>query len=142
MSEERKKILEMLADGKINVSEAEKLLEAITDKSSQGSNAGIIGTDKKQPKYLVVKVTANDESGKPKNVNVRVPFQILRAGIKLTTIIPPVAKTKINEALSEKGINFDIDSLKPENLQEIIDAMQDMTIDVDGGKETVKVYCE
>jgi hypothetical protein len=141
MSEDRKKILEMLADGKINVSEAEKLLEAVADKSGFESGTGITA-DKKLPKYLVVKVTSNEESGKPKNVNVRVPFQILRAGIKLTTVIPPVAKTKINEALSEKGINFDIDSIKPENLQEIVDAMKDMTIDVDGGKETVRVYCE
>jgi hypothetical protein len=140
MSEDRKKILEMLADGKINVTEAEKLLEAITDKC-QESGTGITGV-KKNPKYLVVKVTGDGESGKPKNVNVRIPFQVIRAGIKLTNVIPPVAKTKINEALNEKGINFDIDSIKPENLEEIVDSLRDMTIDVDDGKETVRVYCE
>ena len=31
MSEERKKILSMLADGKINVEEAERLLEAVKE---------------------------------------------------------------------------------------------------------------
>ena len=35
MNEERKKILEMLADGKISVEEAERLLSAISESSEE-----------------------------------------------------------------------------------------------------------
>ncbi len=137
MSEETKKILEMLASGKVNVAEAERLLAAVGQGDARQAGAG-----KPSPKYLVVTVqNSKDEQGRPVNVNVRVPFQMLRAGVKLASLIPVVAKDKINQALSEHGMKFDVDSLKPENLQEIIDAMQDMTVDIDG-PETVRVRCE
>jgi hypothetical protein len=143
MSEERMQILEMLAKGKVSVAEAERLLDAVGDGSASGSQPKGSETGKKYPKYLVVTVDdSKDPSGKPRKVNVRVPFQMLRAGVKLASLIPVVAKDKINQALSEHGMKFDVDSLKPENLQEIIDAMEDMTVDINGGEETVKVYCE
>ncbi|MEW6516247.1 MAG: hypothetical protein AB1439_04995 [candidate division FCPU426 bacterium] len=138
MSEETRKILEMLANGKVTVPEAERLLAALG-----GNDAAPSGTGKRNLKYLVVTVNGSkDENGKPVNVNVRVPLQMLRAGVKLASLIPVVAKDKINQALSEQGMKFDVDSLKPENLQEIIDAMEELTVDVDGGQETVRVRCE
>jgi Asp-tRNA(Asn)/Glu-tRNA(Gln) amidotransferase B subunit len=69
-------------------------------------------------------------------------MQMLRAGVKLAAVMPALAKTKINEALNEKEVEFDLDNLKPEDLQELIDAMADMTVDVNEGKEKVRVYCE
>jgi hypothetical protein len=47
----------------------------------------------------------------------------------------------VDEALSEKGINMDFSSIKPEDLDEIVTNLKDLTIDVEG-KETVKIFCE
>jgi hypothetical protein len=144
MSEERKQILDMLASGKINVEEAEKLLDAVDDKSKEGSADPVRAVSKKNPKYLIVTIKEEDNgTGKHSNVNVRVPFQMIRAGVKLASLIPSDARGKIDEALDKKGVPFDIDSLlNSENLQDIIDALADMTVDINDGKTIVKVACE
>lgn len=142
MSEAQRKILDMLAAGKISVTEAEQLLNALQQGASDTAAAQVNKT-KDKPKYLIVNVySEEDEEGKPSKVNVRVPLQMLRAGVKLAAVMPAIAKTKINEALSEKGVALDLDNLRPEDLQELIDAMADMTVDVNEGKEKVRVYCE
>jgi len=143
MSEERKKILNMLAEGKINVDEAEKLLEAIGEGGKAGDTR-ITQTEKKgAPKYLRVEVDGRDSAtGKPEKVNIKVPLQLLRAGLKLKSILPDHARDKMNNALHEKGVNFDLNDLKPESLEELIAALSDLTVDVDSEDEKVRVYCE
>ena len=154
MGESEKKILEMLAQGKINVEDAQRLLKAVG--GEEGGSTGNNYTGKssvsdvaekvlKGRKYLRVTVTPpeGEHEGKPDRVNVRVPLSLIRAGIKLTSLIPPAALDKANEALHEKGINFDVRSIKQEDIESLIEALGDMEIDVEGGKgEKVKVYVE
>ena len=88
-------------------------------------------------KFLFVKV----KSTKGDNVNVKIPLGVLRAGLKLTTLIPKPATDQINKAMAEKGMAFDLNSLKPEDLQELIDALAEMEIEVDANDgDTVRVY--
>ncbi len=83
------------------------------------------------------------KDGKVGRVNVRVPMSLIRAGIKLKSLVPPEAMDKVNKALKEKGINFDVNSIKNEDIEELIDALGDMQIDVEGGRgEKVRVYVE
>lgn len=143
MSEERKKILNMLAEGKISVDEAERLLEAVgeggTVEDAHASSAGKHDT----PKYLHVEVDGHDsETGKPEKVNIKIPLQLLRAGLKLHSILPDHAHHKIHDALHEKGINFDLKDLNPESIEETIAALSDLTVDVDGEVDKVRIYCE
>ena len=49
----------------------------------------------------------------PTKVNVRVPMQLLRAGVKLTGVIPTRARDEVNAALRKEGIGFDINNLSP-----------------------------
>ena len=93
MSENRRQILDMLAQGKINADEAERLLTALErEPVSAGSGAEARRSDK--IKYLRVVVDAQDDHDGPTKVNVRVPMQLLRAGVKLTSIIPPRARDR------------------------------------------------
>jgi hypothetical protein len=164
MSESQKKILEMLAEGKISIDDAHRLLSAVSAeegrKNGEGrKNAGqndIGGLANKvlsSRKYLRVTVMPpeGDSGGKGNlfqdgnvgRVNVRVPMSLIRAGIKLTSLIPPDAINKANNALKEKGINFDVRNIKPDDIEELIDALGDMQIDIEGGKgEKVKVFVE
>ena len=91
MSENRRQILNMLAQGKITVDEAERLLSAVEREpaSSVGESDEARRNDK--VKYLRVVVDAQDDEDGPTKVNVRVPMQLLRAGVKLSSIIPPRA---------------------------------------------------
>ena len=148
MSAESKKILEMLAAGKISVDEAERLLAALgEDAPAPGSEAapgpaalaGHAGTAAgRAPKFLRVEVADGDE-----RVDVRVPMALLRAGMKFQALIPEEAREKIGEKLDEKGLNIDLGKLKAGDVDELISALSDLSVNVasDGG-EKVKVYCE
>lgn len=81
-------------------------------------------------------------TGKNPTVNVRVPMQLLRAGVKLAHLIPAQARDQVNDALHEKGMHFDLGNIKPENLEEIVDQLDEFTVDVVDKDVKVKVFCE
>ena len=143
MSENQKRILEMLAENKITVDEAERLLSAVEQPASATSGiSGRAATLKEKPKYIRVQVRPNnDEDPAPdaEHVNIRVPMALLYAGVKLTSLIPSNA---VNEALQEKGIDFDLRNLKTEDMEELINALCDLEVDVRNGKEKVRIYVE
>ena len=139
MSEERKKILTMLADGKITVDEAEELLAALAGRSEPAADRGE-GDAGKGPKYLRV-VVQNTTGGE--NVNIRVPLALIRAGIKLGSIIPAEAHAKIHSALKDKGIDINLPRPDPDTVEQMIASLCDLSVDVSGGKgETVRVFSE
>lgn len=144
MNERRKEVLEMLAAGKITADEAERLISALEKGSSSSQTADSSGAAvKAAPRYLRVLVDADgDTNGKMPKVNVRVPMQLLRAGVKLASLIPQQAQSRVNEALREKGLTIDLSQLKPENLEALIDGLSDMRIDVDDKDAKVAVFCE
>lgn len=143
MSEQRQKILSMLSEGKITVDEADKLLEALKNGTQQSSSPEVnqsVVRGMSKLKYLRVIV----DSVKGDNVNIKVPVAILRAGIKLSSLIPPQAYQKLNEKMTEKGVDVDINQiLKNGDFEELIESMGDLNVDVnskDGDK--VKVFFE
>lgn len=143
MSEERQRILAMIAQGKISVQEAEKLLDALNISKGDSMNAqyGAPTADvKRNVKFLRVVV----ESKEKDNVNVRVPMALLRAGLRLSALIPPVAYQKINEKMAEKGVEFDINQfLKSGNIEELIESMSELNVDVNSAEgDLVKVFFE
>jgi len=138
MNEERKRILEMLAEGKINADEAERLLSALSRETETGSNI----TEKVWGhKYLRVVVEPAPGSASTEKVNIRVPLKLIRAGLKLAAFIPKDAQVKVNEALHEKGIDTDFSKIKPEDLEDLLGQLDDLTVDVEG-KEKIRVFCE
>jgi hypothetical protein len=143
MNEHRRKILEMLSSGRITADEAERLLAAIENESAHPSNGTHNGRSDGKPKFIRVVVSDEGHHGEPTNVNVRVPMQLLRAGVKLVSLIPPRARDQVNAALHREGVPLNLDQIKPENLEELIDHLSELTVDFDGGKkQTVRVFCE
>jgi hypothetical protein len=158
MNENRRQILEMLAAGKITADEAEKLLAALDPDTAAAPNAfangGSAGKDassagsKTHAKYLRVQVEADESMTGMKGattVNVRVPMQLLRAGVRLAGLIPKQAHNQLDEAFTKHGVPITLSQIKPENLEELIDHLEDLTVDVEGkeGNATkVRVFCE
>ena len=147
MSENQKKILEMLAQNKISVEDAHRLLGAIDSGDTVKDSPVRTETETKgKAKYLRVTVMPSNGHENAENVdrvNVRVPMSLIRAGIKLTSLIPGDALNKVNDSLREKGINFDVRSIKPDDIEELIDALGDLQVDVDSARgEKVKVFVE
>ena len=156
MNENRRQILEMLAAGKLTTDEAERLLAALEPAAAttefNGRITGSAGSPdtpvKTRAKYLRVLVEADEETTGmkgPTTVNVRVPMQLLRAGVRLASLIPKQAHEQFDEAMSRHGVPLTLSQIKPENLEDLIDHLEDLTVDVDGkeGNHTkVKVFCE
>lgn len=155
MNENRRQILEMLAAGKITADEAERLLSAIEPDQVaaaaefRGKTAGANGAAvKTRAKYLRVLVEADESmTGMkgPTTVNVRVPMQLLRAGVRLASLIPAQVHEQLDQALSQHGVPLTLSQIKPENLEELVDHLEDLTVDVngkDGNTTKVKVFCE
>jgi membrane peptidoglycan carboxypeptidase len=140
MSEEKKRILEMLAQGKINTDEAERLLSALSKDEQTSSGQDETGK-RPEPKYLRVVVEPAPGSDNSERVNIRVPYKLIRAGLKLASFIPKNAQDKVNEALQGKGMETDFSKIKPEDLEEIIRQLDDLSVNVDG-KETVRIFSE
>ena len=136
MNDNRRQILDMLAEGKITAEEAERLIAALEriDMPASRTNGNF--------KYLRVLVDAQDPLDGPTKVNVRVPMQLLRAGVKLTGVIPDRAREQVNEAMRKEGIPFDINKLTPDNLEDMIEQLRDLTVDVDNANAKVRVFCE
>ena len=153
MNETRRQILEMLAAGKITAEEAERLLAALNPTPAtvefSGTTRGSDGaTVRTRAKYLRVLVEADESMTGLKGgttVNVRVPMQLLRAGVRLASLIPQQAHGQLDEALSKHGVPITLSQIKPENLEELIDHLEDLTVDVngtDGNTTKVRVFCE
>ena len=151
MGENQKRVLQMLAEGKISVDEASRLLSLVND-SPEPTRAA--GKKNANPRYLYVKVEPKegyvpraDKWGNahhdPGKVNVRIPVSLVRAGMKMTSLIPPQAADDVNRALKEKGITFDVRNLKGDDMiEELIAALSDTEIDVDSEEATVRIHAE
>lgn len=138
MSEERKKVLEMLAAGKITAEEAERLLDKLSGAPSsqsaepQGSSASA-SPGPVRPKFLRIVVDAPGRE----QVNMRVPLSFVGTGTRLLAVMP----RRVSERLAEFGIDADI--LSAANSEEFHQAVRDINIDVERGNgKKVRIYCE
>ena len=136
MSEEKRKILEMLADKKITVDDAEKLLAAVSEVPSAAA-----GGAAKSPKYLRVLVEPAPGNKEGDRVNIRVPLNLVRAGLKFASFIPPQVQEKVNAELKEKGVPFDLSRFDARDVEALLVHLNDLTVEVEG-KENVRGFCE
>lgn len=142
MNENRRKILEMLATGQITADEAERLLAALDKGPTDFSAAdGPAKAANGKAKYLRVLVEDQGSKG-PVKVNVRVPMQLLRAGVKLTSLIPAEARDRVNGALHKEGVPLDLNQITADNLDELVNHLDDLTVDINEQQTKVRFFCE
>ena len=144
MSENRTRILQMLADGKIKVDEAERLLAALENAEKAGGQNSAEGEgSKKKPKFLHVKVEAKPGSNRHRheNVDIKIPIMLLKAGVKLGSIMPDKAHDMFASKLSGKGLDLNLKNLDSESIDTLIQALTESSIDIDEDHEKVRIYC-
>ncbi len=147
MSDSPRQALYSLAAGPTSPEEAVRLMAAIEDGPVAAAASALAERPATAPRYLRVIVNAVDDDEGPLKVNVRAPLQLLRAGVRLASLIPPQAQDEVNTALRQHGVGLDLSQIKPENLDELIDHLGDLTVDVDvddGERNNMKVrvFCE
>jgi hypothetical protein len=137
MSIETKKVLDLLAEGKISSADAERLLDKLASVKEPAEN-GATQTQQNPSaaatrKYLRIMV----DGGDGKDVNMRVPLSFVRSGVGLIGVLPP----RVAQKLSDKGFDLDaLSGLRGEKLNEVLNELC-VDIDSDDGKH-VRIFCE
>ena len=159
MAQEVSQILAMLREGKITAAEAEKLISALNAarhapgdqfpfeafaqmgrgrRRARWRRRGQQHEHEHGPRFLRIVVDEHGD-GKRERVNIKVPIKLLKAGISLGGLMPKEAKEKIGAALKSKGIDVDPFSLAGGDADEIVEALSDLEIDIDGAGGKVRI---
>ena len=138
MSEDTRRILEMLSEGKITIEEAERLLQAVAD-ASQGTEQLESDDPSPLPKYL--RVIAED-NGSQESFNLKIPLSLIRAGIKLKALIPDEARERTVEGLHAKGIDFDPFELPADQVDDFIRTFSELEVEANGSDGHFRLYME
>jgi hypothetical protein len=138
MSEERRKVLDMLSEGKISAEEAEKLLDAVEPEPRSGIG-GSTSPDG-MPKNLFIRVLPKEGAENADQVKVTVPIALVKAGINFLSLLPNDARKGVETAMEDKGFDFDLKNLGPEEMDALLAAIQELEIDVETSDSTVRIY--
>lgn len=141
MSAEKKRILDMLAEGKINAEESMLLLDQLDSPEVPGPTGVDMATGERMLRVRIYVKEAQGEAKDPVQVNVNLPLKVARAAGKLISSGLPA---QARDAMEVNGI--DLSSL---NWGELIDALADtggdivnITQDGEDNQVMVRVYVE
>jgi hypothetical protein len=136
MQEEKKRVLEMLAEGKISAGDAERLLdklEACGGKPTDGSvknGAEPLTPGRKQHLRIQVERPGQD------SVNIRIPLSLTRTG-RWLALLPP----RVSERLAQQGI--DLNAFTGLQGEELAAAIEAANIEIERGNgKKVRIFCE
>lgn len=73
-------------------------------------------------------------------VFVKVPYALIKAGFNIAGLIPKSALEQINQDLQDQGKNFDLSNMNPSNIKEIMDSLEDLTVEVETSDSIIRVY--
>ncbi len=156
MNEETKRILEMVAQGKITVDEGAQLLsameppkpEAPAEEQQRVWGWRIKGDQPKEkagplPRFLRMDVLKSLEDGHiRKEVTIRIPVALIKSGVRLGAVFPKMFGEKLRQKLRDEGVDLGLTNLNPETVDELVRNMGQMTIDVEKGKAQVRFTAE
>lgn len=140
MSLETRKVLDMVAEGKITSDDAEKLLAKLGASSDTSGDAQPQQPGAAAPtapkRYLRIVV---DEPGK-KPVNIRMPLAFARAGLSIAGMLP----RNVAEKMKERGI--DLEKLRFHTgfgKDDNVEVLKQLDLDIDKGDgKKVRIFCE
>ena len=129
MNEDRRKILDMLAEGRIDADAAERLLDKLPGTQAVIERGQLMPTS---PRYLRVRGHADGAQ-----FDARIPLALIRTGIKLEAMLP----NDTAEEIKEHGI--DLGQFTGMAADELVEALGELEVTVEGDKgEQIRVYCE
>ena len=139
MSEDRKRVLEMLATGKVTVDEAERLLSALGEAPPPTTASNAAATPPRPGRFFRIVVRKTGNEGPGKNVDIRIPLSLVKGGMRLGAMIPGCGEA-VTEKLKKQGINLDVTKLDPDQLESVLHDLGEM--DIDDGKSHVRISYE
>ncbi len=140
MSDETKRVLEMVAAGKITVDEGERLLGVLG--AGQSASPLPAEAERPVPRFLNMEAGAIGKDGKDEGFRMRVPLDLIRAGIKMRALIPKAKRDKINEKLRKKGIEGDVFEMSDDQIEALIRSLGELEMEAGDGDGSFRLYLE
>jgi hypothetical protein len=141
MSDDTRRVLDLLAHGKVTVDEADQLLRAVAP--SEGDATAAADPQPAKRRWLRIAVHKQAKEGhKDKDVNIRVPISIVRSGMRLGALIPGLAGDQVAAKMRERGLDVDFTKLDAAGIDAILKELGDSNIEIDSGRATVRITCE
>jgi hypothetical protein len=143
MSDETRRVLDLLAQGKVTVEEAEALLAALKERAARDEADPAPGaTESAKRRFLRINVhKTSRDGGRDKDVNIRVPIGIVRGGMRLGALIPGFGD-RVTARLRGSGVNIDLTKMDAATLESLLKDLGQVNIDVNEGEEQVRITCE
>jgi hypothetical protein len=146
-NDHRRRILDLLSQGKITVDDADQLLNALGASSPESdTSAASKSTDRQTARWIRVTVDKAARDGKPpKQVSIRVPMALVRGGVRLGAIFPRFSHKDgdaVSQHFRDHGFDVDWSKLDLSQLDTVLQNLDETTIDVDKGRAQVRISYE
>jgi SHOCT-like protein len=146
MTDERRRVLDLLAQGKITVDEADQLMRAIDARREEPAAGG----PSPMPRWVRIQVQKPSKDGREgKEVNIRVPIAVVKGGMRLGAIIATFAGEKAAQRMKDRGIDLDLSKINGDfskmngaEFEAFMKSLADVNIELDDGKSQVRITCE
>jgi hypothetical protein len=145
MGDETRRVLDLMAQGKITVDEAQQLLGAINAPASASAApaAGADESERPKPRWVRIAIHKSAKEGRhDKDVNIRVPIAIVRNGMRLGALIPGLAGEQVAARMRERGLDVDFSKLEAVDIDAMLKELGDTNIEIDSGKAQVRITTE
>lgn len=141
MTDETKRILKMVANGKITVNEGERLLAALRAGGAESAEAPK-AANRPAPRYLMLEGMGIGKDGENEGFRMRLPLNLLRAGMKMRALIPEAKRNMINEKLRQKGIEGDVFNMSEEQIDAFVQSLSELEFEAGDSEGGVRIFLE
>ena len=149
MSDEMRRVLDLVAQGKVTVDEGEQLLRALGASPEAGAGDAA-GDERPAPRWIRINVCRPADQGRErKDVNIRVPVAVVKGGMRLGAIIATFAGEKAAQRMKERGIDLDLSKINGDfskmngaEFDAFMKSLDDVNIAIDDGRSQVRITCE
>jgi hypothetical protein len=151
-TDDTRRILDLLSQGKITVDEADRLIKAVSgDQPAATATADTAADGRPRARWFRINIRkpAKDQMHAAKDVNIRVPIAVVKGGMRLGAIIATFAGEKAAQRMKERGLDLDLSTINGDlsrmngaEFDAFMKSLDDMNIEIDDGKSQVRITAE
>jgi hypothetical protein len=156
-TDDTRRILDMLSQGKITVDDADRLIQAVTAERPADTPAGdtaaadTAADGKRAMRWFRINIhkPAKDEAHRAKDVNIRVPVAVVKGGMRLGAIIATFAGKNAAHKMKKDGVDIDLSTINGDlsrmngpEFDTFLKSLDETDIEIDDGKARVRITCE
>jgi hypothetical protein len=151
MNDDTRRVLDLLAQGKITVDEAEQLLRAMNASAADAAPSEEPRADRARPRWLRIQIHKPAKDGREaREVNIRVPIAVVKGGMRLGAIIGTFAGERAARRMKERGIDLDLSKIHGDfsnmngaEFDAFMKSLDEMNMHIDDGESSVvRITCE